>query len=405
MPRIDRLRSAISPLVCGVAVGFLGLGILIGVLIAGKGGGDEPQARDAGTKPGTQRASEHAKATVTLASRSAKVKANRATKPQPSIRVLPPSPVQSGAAPAGTTGTTGGVKCPTPTVRVETAEELRQALGAAAAGDSIGLADGVYEGNFVATGAGTEAAPIFLCGSSNAVLDGGDTSNGYVLHLENAQYWRVVGITVRNGQKGVMLDGSSNSILQRLTVEDIGDEGIHLRAASSDNQVLDNTVSRTGLRKQQFGEGIYIGSATSNWGRYSGGQPDQSDRNVISGNTTSQTGAESVDVKEGTTGGKLVSNTMDGTGMTGADSLVDVKGNDWVIQGNTARNGPVDGFQTHRILDGWGMRNVFKENNVAVIGGGYHVYINDPDDTGNNVSCDNVTADGAPLHTNVSCVP
>jgi len=42
---------------------------------------------------------------------------------------------------------------------------------------------------------------------------------------------------------------------------------------------------------------------------------------------------------------------------------------------------------------------------VAVIGGGYHVYINDPDDSGNNVSCDNVTADGAPLHTIVSCVP
>ena len=126
---------------------------------------------------------------------------------------------------------------------------------------------------------------------------------------------------------------------------------------------------------------------------------------MISGNTISETGAESVDVKEGTTGGKLIGNVMDGGGMTGADSLVDIKGNEWLIQGNTGRNGPVDGFQTHRILDGWGERNVFTGNNVAVIGDGYHVYINDPDDTANNVSCDNTTADGVPLRTNLGCVP
>ena len=82
-----------------------------------------------------------------------------------------------------------------------------------------------------------------------------------------------MGFTVRNGQKGVMLDGSSNSILQQLTVEDIGDEGIHLRAGSSDNQVLDNTVRRTGLRKQQYGEGIYVGTAKSNWAATPRGSP------------------------------------------------------------------------------------------------------------------------------------
>ena len=288
---------------------------------------------------------------------------------------------------------------------MKTADELQQALALAGPGDSIQLADGRYEGNFVAAGVGTEAEPIFMCGSPAAILDGGDPSDGYVLHLDGAQYWRVMGFTVRNGQKGVMLDGSSNSILQQLTVEDIGDEGIHLRAGSSDNQVLDNTVRRTGLRKQQYGEGIYVGTTKSNWGDYSAGQPDQSDRNVISGNTISETGAESVDVKEGTTGGKLIGNVMDGGGMTGADSLVDIKGNEWLIQGNTGRNGPVDGFQTHRILDGWGERNVFTGNNVAVIGDGYHVYINDPDDTANNVSCDNTTADGVPLRTNLGCVP
>ncbi len=399
---------AISRLVCGVAVGFLGLGMLIGVLIAGGSGADAPQARTtastASTKRETRAAGEPASRKVTLSTSQAeaKAKANRPTT-KPSVSVLP-SPVPP-TSPQSVAVATAAIRCPAPTVRVETADELQQALGLVGPGESIQLADGVYEGNFVATGVGTEAEPIFLCGSPAAILDGGDPSDGYVLHLDGAQWWRVVGFTVRNGQKGVMLDGSSNSILQRMTVEDIGDEGVHLRAGSSDNQVLDNTVRRTGLRKQQYGEGIYVGTAKSNWGEYSAGQPDQSDRNVISGNTISETGAESVDVKEGTTGGTLVGNVMDGSGMTGADSLVDIKGNEWVIQGNTGRNGPVDGFQTHRILDGWGQHNVFTGNNVAVAGDGWHVYINDPDDTGNTVSCDNTTVDGAPLRTNLGCMP
>ena len=399
---------AISPLVCGVAVGFLGLGMLIGVLIAGGSGGESQARTTASTKPEARFAGEPASRKVTLASDAqskAKVKAkvNRPTT-KPSISVLP-SPVPPASPQGGVATAAAAIRCPAPTVRVKTADELQQALGLTGPGDSIQLADGVYEGNFVATGVGTEAAPIFLCGSPATILDGGDSSNGYVLHLDGAQWWRVVGFTVRNGQKGVMLDGSSNSILQGMTVEDIGDEGVHLRAGSSDNQVLDNTVRRTGLRKQQYGEGIYVGTAKSNWGEYSAGQPDQSDRNVISGNTISETGAESVDVKEGTTGGTLVGNVMDGSGMTGADSLVDIKGNEWVIQGNTGRNGPVDGFQTHRILDGWGQHNVFTGNNVAVAGDGWHVYINDPDDTGNTVSCDNTTVDGAPLRTNLGCMP
>ena len=232
-------------------------------------------------------------------------------------------------------------------------------------------------------------------------------NGGYVLHLDGAQYWRVVGFTVRNGQKGVMLDGSSNSILQRLTVEDIGDEGIHLRAGSSDNQVLDNTVRRTGLRKQQYGEGIYVGTAEEQLGRVLGaGQPDPSDRNVISGNTISETGAESVDVKEGTTGGKLIGNVMDGSGMTGADSARRRQGQRMADQGQHRRNGPGDGIQTHRILDGWGERNRFTgQQRRRRSASGYHVYVNDPDDTGNDVSCDNIAAAGGPIRSNVTCVP
>ena len=134
-----------------------------------------------------------------------------------------------------------------------------------------------------------------------------------------------------------MLDGSSNSVIQGLTVEDIGDEAIHLRAGSSDNRCW---TTRCGARgcAAQFGEGVYVGSAMSNWGEYSGGSPT-SDA-TCQGNNISQTGSESIDIKEGTTGGGVVGNVMDGGGMTGADSLVDIKGNDWIIEGNIGPHAP-----------------------------------------------------------------
>ena len=90
--------------------------------------------------------------------------------------------------------------------------------------------------------------------------------------------------------------------------------------------------------------------------------------------------------------------------MTGADSLVDVKGNDWVIEGNVGQHAE-EAMQTHRILDGWGTGNVFRDNTVDVDGDGRHFYIHDPEITDNVVSCDNRTGSGVPIRSNVECAP
>ena len=149
-----------------------------------------------------------------------------------------------------------------------------------------------------------------------------------MLHLDGASYWRLTGFTVTNGQKGVMADGTNGSIIENLIVHTIGDEAIHLRAFSSDNVVTGNRVSDTGLRRDKFGEGIYVGTAESNWGDISGGEPDNSDRNLIENNTIWGVTAEAIDVKEGTSDGIVRGNTFDGSAMTedGADSWVDIKG-------------------------------------------------------------------------------
>jgi hypothetical protein len=160
------------------------------------------------------------------------------------------------------------------------------------------------------------------------------------------------------------------------------------------------------LRRDKFGEGIYVGSAVSNWPKYSGGEPDRSDGNLVKGNTISATSAESIDVKEGTTGGRVVGNSMDGTGMTGADSLVDVKGSGWLIEGNVGTHAVKDAMQTHRILEGWGTENVFRNNVVDIDGDpeGVHFSIHDPEVTDNVVACDNRTGDGRPVTSNVPCL-
>lgn len=316
-----------------------------------------------------------------------------------------PGSPETSAGPSGGAGGPAGVPpgCPAATVAVATAAELVSALAAPQPGAVILLADGVYTGNFVGTGTATAEQPIRLCGGKGAVLDGGTMEDGYVLHLDRASFWTVQGFTVRNGQKGVMLDETNRSLIQGLVVENTGDEAIHLRRFSSDNRIIGNTVRGAGQRKPKFGEGIYIGSAESNWCDISACEPDKSDRNEISGNSISGTTAESVDIKEGTSSGLLLDNTFDGSTISEADSWVDVKGKGWRIERNAGRNSPLDGFQTHEIVDGWGTENVFRDNTAEVNGPGFGYSLKPVRD--NIVDCSNTASQAEQGLSNVPCAP
>lgn len=316
------------------------------------------------------------------------------------------APTKTDAAAADTaTGTaapaSGSDRCPEPTAEVATADELQSALEDARPGDVVALAPGRYEGEFTASVDGTADAPITVCGTAESILDGGGVSKGYGFHLDHVAYWVLQGFAVQNAQKGVMADGTTNSVIRGLTVSGVGDEGIHLRAASTDNQVIGNTISDTGQRKPKFGEGIYIGTAESNWCDISDCEPDPSDRNLVEGNTISDTTSESVDIKEGTSDGILRGNTFDGAAFVEADSWVDVKGNGWTIEGNTGTESSADGFQTHEILDGWGTRNVFRDNHAQLTGAGLGFSLKPERE--NVLECSNtVSGPGAEL-SNVDC--
>jgi hypothetical protein len=289
-------------------------------------------------------------------------------------------------------------------VKAQGGADLVRALAAAAPGDLIQLHDGVYSGKFEAAGSGTAEAPIVLCGPRGAALEAGSLDKGYGLHLTGS-YWIVSGLTVRRAKKGIVLDHASHNLLTDLEVAQIGNEGIHLRAGSSDNILRRSAIHDTGRSGEpHFGEGVYIGSATNHWCEFSRCGPDRSDRNQILDNVIGpNTTAESVDIKEGTSDGVLRGNVFSGAGMVvpdGADSWVDVKGNGWIIERNRGTNAPIDGFQVHVKAPGWGQNNRFVGNIAEVQGTGYGIL---DKGNGNVVSCDNVAHGAGKGLANVRC--
>ena len=128
-------------------------------------------------------------------------------------------------------------------------------------------------------------------------------------------------------------------------------------------------TSTTPVRNSpQYGEGVYVGSAGSNWSTYectdqrerARPRGDNTERVLIEDNLFEDVTAEGADLKEGTDSGTLRRNTFRRTGTSGmnsADSAVDAKGNGWLIEGNTVRGcsgACLDAFQTHSVYSGYG---------------------------------------------------
>ncbi|WP_335939447.1 right-handed parallel beta-helix repeat-containing protein [Streptomyces sp. PTD5-9] len=263
------------------------------------------------------------------------------------------SAATSASAPAATPASDGSGAAAV--IDVSTAAQLKSALTAAAPGDTIRLADGTYRGNFKATVPGAASARITLTGSAGAVLTAG---GGYGLHLNGASYWTVRGITVTGGQKGIMADAATGVVIDSVTVHGLDMEGVHFRRSSGNGVIRNSRIYDTGRDGSGMGEGVYVGTA--------GDLSDRSDGVQILDNTIGPgVGGENVDIKEGTTGARIIGNTFDGSGLTGAnfdDSWVDVKGNDVLVEGNRGSRTTDNGYETHTQQNGWGCGTVFRDN-------------------------------------------
>lgn len=228
-------------------------------------------------------------------------------------------------------------------IRVNDVTSLQAALDNATAGDVIVVAPGVYapSGSLVEEFAGGNRRAYFRAdasGSENApiVLKAEDPTNPPVirgLHVRNSDYllwirgdhWIVEDLILEQGGKGLMLDGSSNSVISRLVVFNIGEEGIHLRSGTSSTVVEDCKISDTGMTRPGLGEGIYIGSDGRHWSSF-----DRScDNNVIRRCEVRTCTAECIDIKEGTRNSIVEDCLFYGARISGenfADSFIDLKG-------------------------------------------------------------------------------
>jgi cellulose binding protein with CBM2 domain len=279
-----------------------------------------------------------------------------------------------------------------PVIEVSTAAQLGSAIAAVRPGQTIRLAAGTYNGAFLARTAGTASAPITVTGPASAVITNPDSAGssggsctvpaagfdpGYGFWLYQAPYWRLTGFTVNNAIKGIIVDNSAHVTIDGVTVQNINAEGVHFRSSSPDGVLQNSTIRDTGKVQPEYGEGIYLGSANSNWSCYGNtGGVDASDRvQVLNNRVGPGVAAEHVDVKEGTVGGVIRGNTWNGQGIAGqnsADSWLDVKGSNYVIENNTGTFSTpgvfANGYETHNPTAGSGCGNVWR-NNRSDLGG------------------------------------
>jgi hypothetical protein len=267
----------------------------------------------------------------------------------------------------------------TRTVNCSTASCLTSALSGAQPGDVIVLASGTYTGNFTASVNGTSSSPIIIqsaSSTSKAILSGGGTGSGYALYI-TGDYVQVRNLKITNAKKGIMLDNANHGLIDGTEIYNIGEEGVHYRDGSSNNVIQNSIVRDTGTVTPDYGEGVYVGSDVGKWGTYDAAANNNRISNVTIGPNVR---AESIDIKEGTTGTLVENCTFDGTGISGAnfsDSFMDVKGNNSIIRNNTVRrNGNpviVDAFQVHERAAGWGFDNDFHNNTVYLDGSAPYV--------------------------------
>lgn len=294
--------------------------------------------------------------------------------------------------------------CPAATVTVASTAALETALANAKPGDVIRLRDGTYNKRFALSVRGTAAAPVWICGSSKAILKGYGISGGNGFEIKNSSYVILSGITVTESLKAVMVTRSDHVTVSNVTAHTTGQEGIHLRQNTTDSVVAGNTVSKTGLVTPEFGEGIYIGNHPDNWCSQNDCEPDKSDRNLIADNIISQTAAEAIDAKEGSADGRIIGNQIDSTGTTATDRWIVIRGNGWFVADNRGSGGSVtDGIRIDAPpLPGYGTDNIVVRNSATLsTTNGYAVRVNQK---GNLVGCTTNTKSGGKALTNITCV-
>ena len=246
-------------------------------------------------------------------------------------------------------------------IEVDDVQSLRAALSAASAGDVILLAPGTYApGNstqgdsyggknrdayFMGNADGTENAPIVVKAkdpNNPPILQGARTSDSTYILWIRGDYWMLQDLVLEKGGKGLILDDSSHSVVSNVSVENIGQEGIHLRSGTSDTLIDRCETTDTGVASAGIGEGIYVGSDGKHWPGNAEFFDEKCYGNIIRRCIIKRCRAEGIDIKEGTRGTIVEDCEIHGDLISGenhADSFIDLKGNTARVHGNVFHQG------------------------------------------------------------------
>lgn len=176
--------------------------------------------------------------------------------------------------------------------------DVESALDLAVSGDTIYLAPGIYPPIKIRDTVELTLEP-WPDRPGDVIVTDGDYGRTAALLVEDSARIEIRGLVLTESLWGVMVRRSSEITIEETLVEDVGQEGIHIKDNSRDILIRANTIRETGQRPggpgdfgfAKFGEGIYLGT---------GGEvddPDVTSRVVVEENDISATTAEAIDVK------------------------------------------------------------------------------------------------------------
>src|SRR6266508_4553496 len=144
-------------------------------------------------------------------------------------------------------------------IPVSNASQFTSALANVQPGDTILLSGTIVGGRFTTTRSGEPGNYITIRGDGTARLSG----SPYALEILH-DYYKLENFILENSGKGLVIDNAEHGVVDHVHAMDIQQEAFKLRNQSRYWEFTFCSARRTGL-SGDFGEGFYVGQASSNW--------------------------------------------------------------------------------------------------------------------------------------------
>lgn len=183
---------------------------------------------------------------------------------------------------------------------------IDRAISALNPGGTVVFQPGTYPPLRIINKSGASGAPIRIEASGQVEFRDRDYKSGAGILIRDSKHIEVIGMRTRRSLWGIYMENSHHVTLRSNDVGDVGQEGIRVKAGSSNVRIEGNTVADTGRRTDKGhanGEGIYIGTGTP-------AGVDHVKNVTVINNRILRVTDEAVDVKRPSTNVDIIGNTI-----------------------------------------------------------------------------------------------